>query len=309
MTIRPLAPADVDAVAEVDFAAFQDVALRHGLTPVVGAVRDSRAYVRRLLEIDPGGGFVAEEGGRIVGHAWVHPRGPIATIGPLAVEPPVQRRGIGRALLAQCIQSAGPRATQVRLVQESFNTAALGLYLSAGFRIVAPVIELAIDPGERTVDPGELVLDAGAPTSPVVPPPGIVIRVAEASDQARIVARDARPFGTARPRDVERHLRAGHGVVAERGTTLAGYALAAFGILGSAAGENQELVVAMLATLGSVPALRLGALRVMVLATDRVLIDGLRTMGFRLFRACHYMIRGGGTAPPSGYVLMGGDLM
>jgi predicted N-acetyltransferase YhbS len=268
----------------------------------VGAVRDSRAYVRRLLEVDPGGGFVAEEGGRIVGHAWVHPRGPIATVGPLAVEPPLQRRGIGRALLAQCIQSAGPRATQVRLVQESFNTAALGLYLSAGFRIVAPVIELALDPSELTRDPG-------APPSPVAPPPGIVIRSAEPSDQARIVARDARPFGTARPHDVERHLRAGHGVIAERGTTLAGYALAAFGILGSAAGEDQALVVAMLATLASVPALRLGALRVMVLATDRMLIDGLRTIGFRLFRACHYMIRGGGTAPPSGYVLMGGDFM
>jgi hypothetical protein len=47
----------------------------------------------------------------------------------------------------------------------------------------------------------------------------------------------------------------------------------------------------------------------MVLGTDRVLVDGLRTMGFRVFRACHYMVRGGGTAPPAGYVLMGGDYM
>ncbi len=293
----------------MDFAAFQDVALRHGLTPAVGAVRDSRAYVRRLLEVDPGGGFVAEEAGRVVGHAWVHPRGPIATVGPLAVEPPLQRRGIGRALLAQCIQSAGPRATQVRLVQESFNTAALGLYLSAGFRIVAPVIELAAGPSELALGPGEHALDAGAAASSMAPPPGVVIRIAEPSDQARIVARDARPFGTARPRDVERHLRAGHGVVAERGTTLAGYALAAFGILGSAAAEDQALVVTLLATLARVPALRLGTLRVMVLGTDRALVDGLRALGFRLFRACHYMVRGGGTAPPSGYVLMGGDFM
>jgi len=295
VTVRPLAPADVDAVAEVDFAAFQDVALRHGLTPVVGAVRDSRAYVRRLLEVDPLGGFVAEEGGRVVGHAWVHARGPIATVGPLAVEPAFQRRGIGRALLAQCLQAGGRRVTQVRLVQESFNVAALGLYLSAGFRIVAPVLEL--------------VLDAGPPASPAAPPSGVVLRTAEPSDQARIVARDARPFGTARAHDVERQLRAGQGVVAERGTTLAGYALAGFGILGSAAGEAPELVVAMLATLAGVPALRLGAQRVMVLGTDRVVVDGLRALGFRIFRACHYMIRGGGTAPPAGYVLMGGDYM
>jgi hypothetical protein len=38
-----------------------------------------------------------------------------------------------------------------------------------------------------------------------------------------------------------------------------------------------------------------------------VLVDGLLALGFRPFRACHYMIRGGGTAPPSGYVLLGAD--
>jgi len=46
-----------------------------------------------------------------------------------------------------------------------------------------------------------------------------------------------------------------------------------------------------------------------VLATDRAMVDGLRALGFTLFRACQYMIRGGGTAPPAGYVLMGPHLM
>jgi predicted N-acetyltransferase YhbS len=294
VTVRPLVPADVDAVAEVDFAAFHDVALRHGMTPLVSAVRDSRAYVRRLLEVDPLGGFVADDDGRVVGHAWVHARGPIATVGPIAVEPSVQRRGIGRALLARCIQAVGPRTTQLRLVQESFNVASLGLYLSEGFRIVAPLLELVLDV---------------APSGTVPAPSGVQIRTAEPTDQARIVARDARPFGAARPHDVERRLRAGRAVVAERGTTLVGYALAGTGYVGSAAGEDQDLVVAMLSRLAHDPALQMNALRAMILGTDRVLIEGLRTVGFRLFRTCHYMIRGGGTAPPSGYVLMGGDYM
>jgi predicted N-acetyltransferase YhbS len=294
VTIRPLASADVDAVAEVDFAAFHEVALRHGMTPLVGAVRDSRAYVRRLLEADPLGGFVAEEGGHVVGHAWVHLRVPIATVGPIAVEPSAQRRGVGRALLAECVRAAGPRATQLRLVQESFNVASLGLYLSEGFRIVAPLLEL--------------VLDASPAPVPSVPR-NVRIRAAEPADQARIVARDARPFGAPRAQDVERRLRTGRGVVAERGTALAGYALAGTGYLGSAAGEDPELVLAMLSTLAHDPALQMTALRAMVLGTDRVLLDGLRTIGFRLFRTCHYMIRGGGTAPPPGYVLIGGDYM
>ena len=47
----------------------------------------------------------------------------------------------------------------------------------------------------------------------------------------------------------------------------------------------------------------------MVLGTDRALVDGLRAMGFRVARALHYMVRGGGTAPPAGYVLMGAAYM
>lgn len=295
MTIRPLAPADVDAVAEVDFAAFQDVALRHGQVPLVGAVRDSRAYVRRLLEADPLGGFVAEDGGTIVGHAWVHGRGPIATVGPLAVEPRAQGRGAGRALLAACLQAAGPRATQVRLVHESFNMAALHLYLTTGFRIVAPVLELEL-----------------APTASVPAPPAVArtsLRPAGVADVERIAARDARAFGTRRPQDVERRLRAGCGIVAEREKRLVGYALGGFGTLGSSAADEAEVGLSMLVSLAGEAALRRTALRVMVLGSDRVLVDGLLGAGFRLFRACHYLTRGGGPAPPAGYVLMSGDYM
>ena len=291
--IRPLLPADVDAVAEADFAAVQDAALRHGRRSPVEAVRESRAAVRRLLDGDAVGGVVAELDGRVVGHAWLHPRGPIATFGPLAVEPGAQRRGVGRALLRHCIEAAGSRVTQVRLVHEASDTGALGLFLSEGFRIVAPVLEL-----ERA---------AGAAGSDAASAARTTIRPAEPGDQQRIVARDARAFGAARSHDVERRLRDGRAVVAERDRGLVGYALAGAGRLGSAAAEDPAVVVAMLATLAG--ALRGARLRAMVLGTDRVLIDGLLGLGFALFGAGHYMIRGGGTAPPSGYVLMGADYL
>ncbi len=48
---------------------------------------------------------------------------------------------------------------------------------------------------------------------------------------------------------------------------------------------------------------------VLVPAIDRALIDGLAAAGFRVFRACQYMVRGGGTAPPPNYVLMNGDML
>jgi ribosomal protein S18 acetylase RimI-like enzyme len=293
--VRPLVADDVDAAAEADFAAFLDIAARHGQPPVVTAVRDARANLRRLLAADPLGGFVAEEDGHVVGHAWVHARGPIATVGPIAVEPGRQGHGTGRALLARCLEAAGPRATQVRLVQESVNLRALALYLRAGFRVVAPVVELE--------------LRAGAPVGLVECPPGVELRGADRDDRARIVARDARAFGTSRPNDVGRALDAGRGVVALRGGTLVGYALGVPGRLGSAAADDADVVLAMLSALAAEPALGRVPLRAMILATDRRLVDGLMAIGFALFRSCQYMVRGGGTAPSGGYVLMGGDFM
>ncbi|MGH7894855.1 MAG: hypothetical protein ACREQL_09310, partial [Candidatus Binatia bacterium] len=66
----------------------------------------------------------------------------------------------------------------------------------------------------------------------------------------------------------------------------------------------------LLATaLTSILASRGFAVRTLVPATDRRLVDGLTSLGFRVFRACHYMVRGGGTAPPPNYVLMNGDMM
>ena len=291
MLIRPLTAADIDAVAEADFAACHDVALRHGMRPIVRAVRESRALVRDLFAADPLGGFVAEEDGRVAGHAWLHARGPIAVVGPLAVEPTAQRRGFGRALLTHCLQAAGSRTTQVRLLHDGFDTRALELWMSEGFRVVAPVLELE--------------LPAGAAVTPAATGPGVTVREATTADQARIAARDARTFGAPRPQDVERLLRAGRGVIAERGTSAVGFALGGFGQLGPATADEPALALTLLATLANDPAFRGNALRVMVVATDRALVDGLRAMGFRVARTCLYMIRGGGTAPPPGYVLMG----
>jgi hypothetical protein len=51
------------------------------------------------------------------------------------------------------------------------------------------------------------------------------------------------------------------------------------------------------------------AIRTLLPATDRRLVDGMLGFGFRVLLACQYMVRGGGTAPPANYVLMNGDLM
>lgn len=298
VTIRPLEERDVDRAGDVNFVAFHDVALRHGQPPVVTAPADARGYIRHLLAFDPLGGSVAELDGELVGMAWVHVRGPVATIGPVAVEPRLQGQGIGRRLVERCIERAGPRVPQVRLVHESYNAASLGLYLRAGFRVVAPLVELELARGARVVAAG---------------PSGARLRAATEADRTRLVERDGRAFGAPRPQSVELYLRRGRTLVAERGTALAGYAfgisLGALGYLGSASAEDGDVLLELLASLATELHGEGTALRTLVPATDRRLVDGLLGVGFRVFRACHYMVRGGGTAPPPNYVLMNGDLM
>jgi len=296
--VRPLDERDVDRAGDVNFVAFYDVAVRHGLRPVVTTPSEARSYLRHLLAFDPLGGLVAEQDGDIVGMAWVHPRGPVATIGPVAVDPRYQGRGIGRLLMERSLELAGPRAPQVRLVHESFNPTSLALYLRTGFRVVAPLCEFELPAGSRVV---------------TASPTGVKLRVAAEGDRTRLVERDGRAFGAPRPQSVDLYLRRGRVLVAERGTTLAGYAFGiafgTLGYLGSAAADDAPVVLELLAA----QAAELGGggvtLRTLVPASDRRLVDGLLALGFRVLRACHYMVRGGGTAPPPNYVLMNGDMM
>ena len=296
--VRPLEERDVERAGDVNFVAFHDVALRHGLRPIVTTPAEARSYLRHLLAFDPLGGLVAEQDGDIVGMAWVHPRGPVATIGPVAVDPRLQGRGIGRRLVESCIERAGPRAPQVRLVHESFNATSLALYLRTGFRVVAPLCEFELPPGHRV----------GAAS-----PSGVRLRPATDADRTRLVERDGRAFGAPRPQSVELYLRRGRVLVAERGKTLAGYAfgiaVGTLGYLGSAAGDDGDVVLELLAALAGELGSERVMLRTLVPAADRRLVDGLLGLGFRVFRACHYMVRGGGTAPPPNYVLMNGDMM
>lgn len=299
VTVRPIEERDADRVGDLNFVAFYRVAVAHGMAPGVASPAESRSYIRHLLALDPLGGSVAEEDGEVVGVAWVHPRGPVATIGPVAVDPRVEGRGVGRRLLERAIELAGRGVPQVRLVHESFNTHALGLYLRTGFRIVAPLLDLELPPG-TTVAP------APAPRSATVRP-------GAADDRARLVARDARAFGAPRPQSIDLYLGRGRTLLAEAGRTLVGYA---FGIgfrgtafLGSASADDPDLLLALVTALAGELSARGLAVRTLVPAADRRLVEALSAVGFRVFRACHYMARGGGTAPPPNYVLMNGDMM
>ena len=102
MIIRPMESRDVDAAFQVSVVAFDDLARRMGepeeppSSPTLGRLR-----VGRPLATDPGGSWVAERDGRIVGAATAIVREGVWGLSLLVVRPEAQSEGAGSELLAR----------------------------------------------------------------------------------------------------------------------------------------------------------------------------------------------------------------
>jgi GNAT superfamily N-acetyltransferase len=294
VTVRPFVPRDADPVADVLFVAASDRATRARQPAAFEVPAAARRFVARLLEVDPLGAHVVDADGEVVGVGWTHARGRIATLGPLALLPRHRGQGTGRRLLEACVAAVGERGVQVRVVEDGTETAALGLLLRAGFRIVSSLLEL------------ERPLATGPEPGPVAG--GMRLRAATAGDEAELVMRDARSWGAARTQDVATLLAHGTGALLERHDRVLAHAFARRGEravwLGPAAGDDGALAGAVLGYLAAEAVRREGLPAcVLVPAGDRRLVDALLAQGFRVRGTLEYLAGGGGTAPPPGYAL------
>jgi putative acetyltransferase len=110
LVVRPERPGDEDAVRDVNDRAFRQ--------PLEGQIVDDIRGTDRWID---GGSFVAELRGRVVGHLLLS-EGELVSrdavrriwmVGPVAVAPEHQRRGIGGALMRTAIEFATNRAQPV----------------------------------------------------------------------------------------------------------------------------------------------------------------------------------------------------
>jgi spectinomycin phosphotransferase len=192
--IRPVERGDVAACAAVERAAFG----------AASSPEASRRLIARLVGHPGVYGVVAERGGALVGLNFLYEHDPIRAVGPLAVAPAAQGRGVGRRLM-EAVLARAAAAAGVRLTAAA-NPAAFALYASLGFEVKEP---LAILRGRFRS----------------APPADAVVRPLREADLPAAAALCARVHGFARTGDLREALTTGGEPMAlERAGRIVAYA-------------------------------------------------------------------------------------
>jgi GNAT superfamily N-acetyltransferase len=133
-SVRPLEADDIDPVLDLSVDAFQDLNRRLGDPPEPpGPIAAGRVRMRRLLATDPGGAWVAERQGRVVGCSLGILRDGVWGLSLLVVDPDAQSSGLGRELLARAWEYG--RDARGWIVLASRDPRALRSYARLGLQL------------------------------------------------------------------------------------------------------------------------------------------------------------------------------
>jgi ribosomal protein S18 acetylase RimI-like enzyme len=140
--------ADVQATAYVRKAAFEALAREQGREPQPWQP-SLGGHFGHIIETDPGGSWIAQVGGLVVGYAQGFVRGDIWFLAQLFVTPEVHGGGVGRELLRLAIEYGRREGARVFSVVSSTSPVAQALYMRAGmlargvgYRLSGPVAPL-----------------------------------------------------------------------------------------------------------------------------------------------------------------------
>jgi GNAT superfamily N-acetyltransferase len=199
--LRPMRLEDAVAVHELQNVTFADLERRFHHPPSPPAPLEvAMIRIRQLIGTDPGGAWVADEGGEVVGAALALEREGVWGLSLLIVRPDLQSRGVGRALLERSLEYAGG-GERGAIILASPDHRALRAYARAGF----------------TAHP---CFDASGVPTVTAPPPGVRPGGPDDLPLAEAVSRAVR--GAAHGSDVEAMLLAGARmfVLPERGYAI-----------------------------------------------------------------------------------------
>lgn len=227
VTLRPGAPADTASCGRICFEAFKALADRHGFPPDFPSADAAAELLAMLLSHPRFHSVVAVRDGEICGSNFLDERSAILGVGPISVDPAVQRSGIGRRLVENVLaRAAQRRAAGVRLVQSAYNNQSLCLYTKLGFRTREPLSLM------RGPIPGVSLA-------------GYDVRKARAADIAACSALCTKVHGHDRAGELSDAVAAGTATVVERLGRITGYATD-IGFMAHAVGDTNEDLMALI---------------------------------------------------------------
>jgi Acetyltransferase (GNAT) domain len=279
--VRAMQDEDVERAARILLEAFANIYHQRGHVPPFPNLESAIWLCRAYLDLDPDGCALAEVGGILVGVGFVHLRGSVASIGPLAARP-TGPRGVGRALMAH-ISRLTAKCSSVRLFQDSFNPDSFGLYAQLGYTVrdVAPYL-LATE------------LKPAASRSPD-------IRSFVPEDLSRLREFDRRLVGSDRSPDLALLISTGSVLILERQRVIEGFlflrSLPARAIVGPGVATSEDALCMLVdAATQALPG-RSAVMRASA-ASPAVLHRALQC-GFRVDHLGNLMVSGPIVLPPS----------
>ena len=141
LKLRPGNIDDADKVGTIIFNAFSTIAQRHGFHSDFPSIDIAKDTTMSLLSNPNFYSAIAEEDSKVIGINFLDERSnKVAGIGPLAVDPKSQNKGVGRQLMINTMQRAGDKKfAGMRLLQASYHNRSLALYASLGFETREPI--------------------------------------------------------------------------------------------------------------------------------------------------------------------------
>ena len=279
--VRVMRDEDAERAAQVLVAAFGQVYRQRGHVPPFPNLESAVWLCRAYLELDPEGCAIAEVGGVLVGVGFVHLRGAVASIGPLAARPGAPP-GVGQALMAH-LSRLTVGLTSVRLFQDSFNPDSFGLYAQLGYVV-------------RDVAPYLLATE-------VKRAPGTVadVRAFNPDDLPRLQDFDRRLTGADRSPDLALLIATGSVLLLERRGTLEGFlflrSLPARAIVGPAVATSEEALGILVDAASQSLAGRSAVMRAS--AASPAVLKRAFARGFRVDHLGNLMVVGDIVLPPA----------
>ncbi|MGN6623117.1 MAG: GNAT family N-acetyltransferase [Candidatus Nitrosocosmicus sp.] len=161
LKFRPGNIDDAYKVGTIISNAFSTIAQKHGFPSDFPSIDIAKDAAMSLLSNPNFYSVIAEEDSEVIGINFLDERSnKVAGIGPLAVDPKSQNKGVGRQLMIDIMQRARDKKfAGMRLLQASYHNRSLALYASLGFETREPISTMQGEPIQAAI-PGRTVRKA-----------------------------------------------------------------------------------------------------------------------------------------------------